>query len=102
LFSIAVVVPMRSECPIMQPSPKNWPGSRIPMTASLLGQNSELDLACLKVKHGVRNVTLYEHCLILLEFQYRFSRSDFCEKQFGIERFLSHENLLVPDEDDQS
>src|SRR5665811_1040388 len=34
-FSIAVVVAMRLECPFMQPSPKNWPGSKIATTASL-------------------------------------------------------------------
>jgi hypothetical protein len=33
--SIAVVVAMRNGWPLRQPSPKNWPGSKIPTTASL-------------------------------------------------------------------
>jgi hypothetical protein len=34
-FAIAVVVAMRGEWPFMQPSPKNWPGPKMPTTASL-------------------------------------------------------------------
>ena len=33
--SIAVVVAIRSGWPLRHPSPKNWPGSKIPTTASL-------------------------------------------------------------------
>src|SRR5258706_8073188 len=62
--SVAVVVAMRNGWPLRQPSPKNWPGSKIPTTASLPCSDRTVSLT--------------------LPFQDRFARSDLGEN-FGIE-----------------
>jgi hypothetical protein len=53
---------------------------------ALFGQDSELDLASLNVKHCVRYVALREHVFILPEFQYRFPRAHLGKKPQGVER----------------
>src|SRR3984957_12255722 len=84
--SIAVVVAMRNEWPFMQPSPKNWPGSRIPTTASLPCSDitTTLTRPFLNIENRVRNVSLGEDDLVLAIFQYRFSLAHLGEKHLGI------------------
>ena len=53
---------------------------------ALFGQDSELDLSFLNVKHSVRDVALRKHNLIFLKFNNSLPHADFGEKYFGIER----------------
>lgn len=74
----------------MQPSPKNWPGSKIPTTAlALLRQDRELDPALLNVKNRIGDLTLREHLLVLVKFEDRFPRAHLGEKYFGIKQVLN-------------
>jgi hypothetical protein len=52
----------------------------------LLGYDSELDPAFLKVENRIRHVSLLEDVLIFLKFQDRFASPYPGEKGFGIER----------------
>src|ERR1700688_1638633 len=54
----------------------------------MLRQDSELDLAFLNVKRRVGDIALLEHVLILMEFQYLFSRAHFGEKVFRVKHVL--------------
>ena len=69
--SIAVVVAIRSEWPFMQPSPKNWPGSRIPDNGflALLGYDNNLDPAFLNIEDRICHVALRKDDLILAKFK---------------------------------
>src|ERR1700680_4832623 len=67
----------------------------------MLGPDSKLDLALLNVKHRVGDIALLVHVLILVKFQYRFSRSYLRKKAFGVKavlRWLFHERLLWLDQ----
>jgi hypothetical protein len=62
----------------------------------LLGYDSELDLAFLKIENRIRHVSLLEDVLIFLKFQDRFASPYYGEKGFGIERVfgkLPHRSL---------
>jgi hypothetical protein len=55
----------------------------------------------LNVKHRVGDITLREHVLILMEFQYLLSRAHFGEKVFRVKHvlvWLHHGNLLWLDQ----
>src|ERR1700730_7165566 len=65
---------------------------------AMLGQNSQLDLAFLNVKHRFRDIALLEQVLILVKFEDRFPSSDFGEKTLRIKlvnSWLSHRSLLL-------
>ncbi len=53
---------------------------------TLLGNDSEFDLAFLDVKNRVRGLSLRENSLILPIFGYRFSLAHLGEKYFGIKQ----------------
>src|SRR5258707_1760021 len=87
----------------MQPSPKNWPGSRIATTASLpcSERTVSLTLPFRNVEHRVGDVALLEHVLVLAKFENRFPGSDFGEKSRRVQlviSWLSHRSLLWLDE----
>src|ERR1700716_4009071 len=64
---------------------------------SLLGNDSELDLALPDVKNSVRDLSLRKDNLILPIFGYRFSLAHLGEKYFGIKRcFNSLPHLKAP------
>ena len=52
---------------------------------TLLGKDSKLDLARLNVKHGIGDVALLEHVLVLPEFENRLPDSDFRKERPRIE-----------------
>src|SRR5260370_1075955 len=66
-------------------SGSHYPDDRL---LALLGHDSHLDVAFLNVKHSVSNIALLEHVLILVEFQYLFSRTHFGEKVFRVKHVL--------------
>jgi hypothetical protein len=81
-LSIAVVVEIRFLWPFMQPSPKNCPGSRIAMTASLPCSDRTVSFA-LPFEGKIpcqRRVTLSKDFLILAEFEDRFPRAHLAKK----------------------
>jgi hypothetical protein len=55
----------------------------------MLGDNSELDLAALDLKHRIRKIALRENRLIFSIFVYCLPRADICEKSRGVERQVS-------------
>jgi hypothetical protein len=65
----------------MQPSPKNWPGPRIPTTASFVhGQDRKFDLARLDVVDGIGTVALLEYVLVFFEIMDCLAGAHFGEK----------------------
>ena len=65
--SIVVVVAMRALWPFIQPSPKNWPASNSPTTASLpcSDKDHDFDSALLKIVNSIRYFSLGEDDLAL-------------------------------------
>src|SRR5277367_1034323 len=66
---------------------------------TLFGQDSELDLAFLNVKNGLRDIALFEDFLVLVKVEYRFPIADFGEKDLGVKYVLgwfAHKGLLWP------
>src|SRR6476619_3671588 len=56
---------------------------------SMLGNNSELDLAALNVKHRIGKIALREIRLIFPIFAYCLTHARFGEKSLGVERQAS-------------
>jgi hypothetical protein len=88
---------------LRHPSPKNWPGSKIPNDRflALLGKDSELDSTFLNVKNRIRRVSLLEDVLTSLKFQDCFASPYLDEKGCGIEPVIgciAHRNLLCSNE----
>jgi len=51
---------------------------------ALLGHDGQLDLSLLNVEHGVRDVALRKHGLILVKFNNRLAHAHLGEEVFGI------------------
>ena len=84
--SIAVVVAMRSCCPVRATLAEELAGFqyRNHRFLALLGQDSELDPAFLNVEYRIGGISLREDGFILSKFQRLFSCPHFGEKRFGI------------------
>ena len=88
--SIAVVVAIRSKWPFMQPSPKNWPGSKMPTTASLpcSDMTTTLTSTFLNIEDRARHVALRKDNLILAKFKDRLPLANLGEKLLWIKSLI--------------
>jgi hypothetical protein len=74
----------------MQPSPKNWPGSRIPDNGflALLGYDDHLHPAFLDIEDRFRLVSLGKDDVTLAEFKDGLSFAHVGEKLLRVERWI--------------